>query len=213
MNELAPIIRAVAPEAASVELLQHCPAWPVPGDTLAYASLGRDLRIRDELIRLGRWHGEYRPTIVFVDKPTLPLLLHELAHCLPLREPLSDIVPTDEQRAFQEADMHAWATRRQAPTLPWAGHELPFIRRAIHLAYRASLAGIAAGLHQMQIAGYQYGLSHVSSYRDALGSEPAQCLSSSFAAIDARPMPPRFVQLFARDVATYHHARTLETYA
>jgi hypothetical protein len=206
------IVASIAPEASGVELLMCPAAWRVPGTTAAYASQGRDLRVRDELVRLNRWHGEYRGAIVFIEEPTLPLLLHELAHVLPRREPLSDIEPSAEQRAAQIVATLQWAHGPRSESVPWEGHDARWIRRAIHLHYRAKEAGHDCNLHAMQVAGDHYGLSHVGEYASALSYEPMQLRFKTFAQIEQEPMPERFVKLFAYDVATYHHLKTLEEY-
>ncbi len=199
--------------SGNLELLRHREEWPLPAGALAYAIRGRHLGIRDELRRLGRWAGHWVAAIVFVVEPTIEMLLHELAHILPVKPPIVDDCdePTAEQRGYQNGQLLAWAAHARQGE-PWAGHDLKFIRRALHLAHRAESLGLSIKRQKMLIAGEDYGLSNVSDYADALASEPQRMSNRTFTQIEDEPLLPPFVRLFVKDASRWHTKNLLEQY-
>jgi len=203
LTELHAIALQVAPDAAgALTLLEHQPDWPRQQHATAYAVAGRPLYIRDYLQSVGRWAGVWGSYIVFVVSPTVPTLLHELSHLLPIRQPVPDEmgVATIEQRQKYAIHMQEIVQLRDSRrSEPWSGHDARWIRRCIHLAHRAGIP-----LEEMNVAGPSYGLSMPENYRVELGAEPSYLSHQTFAEIAATPMPPRFARLFANDVAEWH---------
>jgi hypothetical protein len=206
MTDLHALALQLAPElvAADLRIIEHQPHWPKPAVAVAYAIYGKHLPIRQYLASRGEWSGRWGSFIVSCEPLTIATLLHELAHVLPAREPLIDDgdEPTPEQVGFQSGQLKAWSVGySDAP--PWRGHDLKFIRRAIHLHYRASQCGVNVSLNDFPVAGPCYGLSMPEEYRVELATEPQRMTKKSFAEIDAEPMPPRFAKLFANDAGRY----------
>ncbi len=123
-------------------LEQPADAWAVPANAAAYTVYPRaTAAIRDWLIASGDWVGP-SPTIVLVERPfngcdSHGIFLHELSHSLPKPAPRPDVEPSDETRILQDEIFHLFC---QPPKIaaPWAGgHDLAFVRRAIHVWHRA----------------------------------------------------------------------------
>lgn len=214
-DHLTELAFAVAPEleSAPFHILTHRPEWHDVHGALAYVIRGRIQFVKDELIRLGEWEGQWGNTIVFTpglaEESILPILLHELAHLLPAKPAIVDTIqPTQEQVAGQNLQIAAWAAgSREVP--PWAGHGPDFIRAAIHLSHRAEKLGWNIPLESMNVAGEPYGLSMPFNYKVELGTEPWEFERKTFAEIDAAPMPPRFLNLFVQDAMYHHHSQVL----
>ena len=90
---------------------------------------------------------------------------------------------------------------RPLPT-PYFGHEEQFIRIALHLHYRAALAGVDT-IPNLLCAGRRYCLSHAHRYIEAIGDEPADLLELPFAEISRSPPPEAFIALWLNDVSRY----------
>lgn len=167
----------------------------------------------------GRWRG-VRPIVVFdeelidrhahqhgwsPEKLTTTVFVHELGHCLPF-ESLPDPVAQDIEPDQTTLDRSAARYRRfvDAPPRPepWAGHGHEFIRRALHLWWRADQAGCKIPLSILG-CGRAYGLSHAREYLRALGNEPARMHDATFAEIEATPPPAEFVELFESDTTAW----------
>jgi hypothetical protein len=195
----------LAPElAGKLEVIRHTKALgPTPEGRLAWCCAGRHLGIRDELRKLGRWQGHWPSTVIFVAEPTLPVLLHELSHLTPARPVIADDgdEPTADQRQFQEMQLQRFASMADTVRqVPWAGHDVRYTRRAIHLLYRAERLGYVVGLNDLNVAGDRYRLSHVSVYADRFASEPRMNVHRSFGEIDGIAFPDPVLRLFADDV-------------
>jgi hypothetical protein len=207
MTDFHSLAIQLAPELATADLriIDHHPDWPFTKGSIAYSIAGRHLGIKTELQRRGEWSKQWGTFIVAVEPLTIGTLIHELGHCVPARKPLvdDDSEPTEEERGYQAGQLLAWVHgHSNAP--PWQGHELPWIRRVLHLRYRASLMGIDVPLADVLVAGDRYGLTHASDYLYALASEPQRFTRKSFGEIDREPMPKPFVKLFANDAARYY---------
>lgn len=196
----------LAPELthSGLRLMRQPAGWPAHSSTAAYSITGRCLPMRDELRRRGEWPGFWGcGYIVFVDKPTIGLTIHEAAHILPNAVPLEDMEPSAEQALAQVAAADKWENRDRSLDL-WSGHEAPFIRRCLHLHARAWQFGVEIGLPEIQFAGDQYCLSPAWRYADALGDEPERFRQLSFCTIESLPAPAEFTALFKSDVEHYN---------
>lgn len=131
--------------------------------------------------------------------------LHELAHILDRPALFEDRTGVDPDKLLFESLVVADATRRPARgDLPaYHGHDASFIRIAVHLCYRASLAGVHIAPTAI-CAGCRYGLSHASDYQEALGDEPVLCSGMLFRDTAATEPPQAFRTLWATDFVAYH---------
>jgi len=213
--------RAVAPELPYIYLSDasnldgvlarstHCLGWQTNYNPL----------LRQFLVDRGEWCGVYPAVIIDVANVrelaadttiTAAVLLlqtftHELTHALPFAVlPDSRRVPSAETLEQARVDHEKWATAIFNP-VPWWQHGLEFTRRALHLHYRATVAGFDVPLDGL-CAGPKYALAPPESYRDALGDEPARMAGATFTEILRTPLPIEFRELFRRDCA---HYRTL----
>jgi hypothetical protein len=136
-----------------------------------------------------------------VDVVAFSTVLHELAHILDRPTPVDlQSLPSDDRIEFEtlviaNAARHEY---RPLPT-PYFGHEDQFIRIALHLHFRAALAGVET-IPNLLCAGRRYGLSHAHRYIEALGDEPGDLLHLSFAEISRSPPPEAFTHLWLSDV-------------
>lgn len=209
------IMPALAPEARDIYVLEHPAEWQLPVDTAAFTIRGRHIGLRDHLCKVGQWQG-WRPAIIFIDQPADPsellgLALHELAHALPFEE-LADVEPTAEDRQKQEEFLLAWQSIDPTPLLqatPWLGHATPFVRRALHLVYRAALLRREVGLPCVMDCG-TYRLSGLWKYRRALGDEPKRMAGCSFREIEETPMPVAFRELFEADCRDWERRKEIQ---
>lgn len=207
IDEAAALAVALAPELRDRLAILHEPDWPSPPGCQAWTSLGRHLGVRDALIAAGRWTGCFPTSIIFVAPPTAELLIHEMSHALPAREPLADIEPTDVEREVQAVQVRRWAAGEHytdPDRLPWIGHDARWIRRVCHLVHRAERLGIDLRPVDVRCGGPDYGLQHdLCGYRAALNVEPYQYYRATFDVIDKAPLPELFVRTFADDAQSY----------
>lgn len=136
---------------------------------------------------------------------TQQFVLHELAHVLNRPALFEDRTGVDPNKLLFESLVVADCTKRPPrDDIPlYHGHEVDFIRIALHLCYRAQQVGFDA-YHASLCAGYRYGLSHASLYLDALGDEPARCADMFFRDIRATEPPQAFSSLWCDDYIAYH---------
>lgn len=213
LDDLKTLALELAPELAHAgfRILEHQDGWLCPPRSAAYAIRGRHLDIRDYLRSIGEWKGTWGTYCVFL--PPLPArqeaiayLLHELGHALPAHPPIDDgDEPTRIQRDLQAGQMLTWAAAGRNSPEPWSGHGPQWIRRCIHLQFRAARLGININLTAANVAGESYGLTHPCEYSAALATEPLRLQSATFTRIDAEPVPTRFAALFAQDVGQWHY--------
>ena len=147
--------------------------------------------------------GDYEPEDLEFVVPAL--VLHELAHILDRPALFEDRTGVAPNKLLFESLVVADATKRPVRSdLPaYYGHEASFIRIAVHLCHRASLAGVHIAPTAI-CAGRRYRLSHASEYREALGDEPQRCVGMMFRDIAATDPPLAFRTLRAYDSVTYH---------
>jgi hypothetical protein len=136
--------------------------------------------------------------------------LHELAHILERPAPYRDRQGADPARIqFEALCLGASVAHEQMPatqlavTPPYEGHGHRFIRAALHLRYRAEVAGMLVPMFFF-CAGTYYGLSHPNRYREALGDEPDRLAGLSIREILATPYPKAFWRLWTTDLARWH---------
>jgi len=114
-------------------------------------------------------------------------------------EPDPDLVVFS--RLALEAELNGTTEPTNGPDtpIPWRRHEWRFIRIALHLAYRATRAGVPlTPLDVFDAAGY--GLSPTWKYVAALGDEPERMASLDFTAIRVAPVPTAFAAVWRRDL-------------
>ncbi len=136
---------------------------------------------------------------------TQQFALHELGHILNRPALFEDRTGVDPNKLLFESLVVADCTKRPPrDDIPlYHGHEIDFIRIALHLCYRAQQVGFDA-CHASLCAGYRYGLSHASLYLESLGDEPAHCADMLFSDIRATEPPQAFSSLWCDDYIAYH---------
>jgi hypothetical protein len=179
----------------------------------AFTTPRADLMFRDQI---DPWLGR-GPCIVVndvglvedfdpIDFPYVSLncVLHELAHILD-RPTLyaKDPGDTPERMQFDRLVAIDVLSRPPRAELPaYFGHESSFIRIAIHLAHRATLAGFdtkPAGIFH----GHRHGLSSAACYEEALADEPQSMASLAICEIKTIPLPVAFRKLWQADIDRY----------
>lgn len=195
-------------------------------ETLGCTMKHLDAIVRPELERLGRWRGRAPAMIIDADgvaatlarRPRearrrcfvsafLAVALHELAHILDVgidnanlaTAPPADLVSFGRRILAAEASGELPPTNGDGAAIPWRWHEWRFIRIAIHVAHRATRAGVdLSPLHVFDATAH--GLSPTWEYAAALGDEPRRMASINFAVIRAAPVPSAFVAVWRRDL-------------
>ncbi len=140
-----------------------------------------------------------------VDVVAMSTVLHELAHILDRPSPVDpQSLPSEDRIEFETLVISNAARHEHRPLpTPYFGHEDQFIRIALHLHYRAALAGVES-IPNLLCAGRRYGLSHAHRYIEAIGDEPADLLELPIAEISRSPPPEAFIALWQSDVRRYH---------
>ncbi|MCG3127429.1 MAG: hypothetical protein CHACPFDD_02289 [Phycisphaerae bacterium] len=222
------LCHAVAPELAGrpvyIVLRSDLPRDWAGGEDYASCTIAHlDLILRSTLERKRRWRGRgpailidaaaiaaaarYRPRTarkrVFLPA-LLSIVLHELAHVIdmefvPKREPDDWWVRAGRRLFSEPAAPDNRPTNGPGAPVPWRMHEWPFIRIAMHLAERASAAGISVSPRDVIDLG-EYGLSSTFQYALALGDEPARMAGCDFEAIRRATPPTAFTELWWADV-------------
>jgi hypothetical protein len=172
-----------------------------------------DLTLRQLLIDRGEWQGPGN-IIGLVPGQELEdsrgVLLHEVSHALPLRQPPREYDPTPQQMAvhLKLTALVDSIADQQRQLKPWDQHEADFIRRCVHLRYRAQRLGVELPYPAIRFAGYGYSLSSAIEYARSLGDEPHRMAGCSFREIEATPAPEAFTKLFDNDVASWQRHLT-----
>lgn len=179
--------------------------------------------LRPQLERAGRWRGPGGVVVVDIARiagaaRTRPpgirrrwfrmtaysIIVHELAHVAlmaPAPEPTAGVVQM--ARATMAEDVDGAATRIPEST-PWLHHELPFIRVALNLAYRARRLGLPVDPWEVANTS-SYCLSHTSRYERALWPEIDANPHTPLAELLATEPPPAFAAVWEADIQ--EHAR------
>ena len=213
LSAMRKLVLGIAPELrqSPLYIVTPPPDYPVMTGIRAFHT-PYDFAIRADLVSRNEWRGKGNIICICADdidtEDMLGVILHETAHALPFCEPAVDFEPTPAEAARQSELITAWVTTPDTAELrePWVRHELPFIRRCLHLAYRASRLGVVIPWPAIQFAGWHYGLSGAWRYSRLLGDEPARLSGCSFAEIEQTEAPPAFCELFNSDVAAWHRS-------
>ncbi len=129
-------------------------------------------------------------------------VLHEAAHAIAEGWHYTDEVRPEiiyQLARLAAEDVISGKIVETPATQPYRHHELPFIRTALHLAYRAELVGIQCGMFVVDFA--HYGLSHAWRYWAAIGDEPERSVDLPLKETLRRPPPVALAELWAADVA------------
>jgi hypothetical protein len=227
---LAPSVAPdVAPGPFYVVLRPDLPAEYQGGEggALALTSRHLDLMLRPTLERQRRWRGRgpailLDPVAVAADAGHRPrpsrrrvfpavamgIVLHELAHIIDGGPRDDEVEPDPGLIQFGRLTLAADLTGAEAPTngpgatVPWRGHEWPFIRIAMHLAHRA--AGLGAPVTPTDVFDARdYELSPTHRYVAALGDEPERLAGWSITTINNSSPPAALVALRRADVRAW----------
>ncbi|MCE9547386.1 MAG: hypothetical protein K8T25_18095 [Planctomycetia bacterium] len=211
---------AVAPELPTLYILGAPPdGMPAPSHSTAWATPQHvEPFTKAHLESRGAWRGPAPAIVLQLDRllreciDPLATFAHELTHCLPARpiaEPESSAAAVRNGQRYSILWAELPADRFADGPEPWhSDHGDRFIRIFIHVCHRAwehdfkFLAGGCA-------AGERYGLSHLLKYAAALDDEPQRLMGSTFAEIEATPVPQAFADLWAADVARYTNGATV----
>lgn len=227
------LCRRVAPNVATgpfyVVLRPDLPPEYQGGDggPLALTSRHLDLMLRPTLERKRRWRGRgpailLDPVAIAADAGHRPrpsrrrvfpavamgVVLHELAH-IAHAGPRDEAEPDPDLIEFGRLTLAADLTGTESPTngpgatIPWRGHEWPFIHFALHLAHRA--AGLGADVSATDVFDARdYELSPTSRYLAALGDEPTRMACWPITTIGQVPPPAEFVDVWQGDVRAWN---------
>ncbi|QDU87192.1 hypothetical protein Pla175_05490 [Pirellulimonas nuda] len=200
----------VAPELKELFIGRHPEEWHT-GYALAYARPCAGPRIAEHFDLA----DDQIPTILFAREPDAGLLLHELAHLLPVDGPESvAAAEAIEAGTYDDAGGSfdatgddwlraavAWEGTFDLP--PWDGHGILWIRRVLHLHHRAKLAGCVVDIEDLRVAGLDYQLAAPQVYAAALGDEPDRMANWTFAKVESVTPPTGYIDAFERDANNY----------
>ena len=139
-----------------------------------------------------------------VELITLSIVLHELAHILDRPAAVDIQMVPDADRIEFESMVIANARKHEYRPLPvpYHGHEDSFIRIALHLHYRAKMAGVKT-IPNILCAGWRYGLSHAHRYMESLADEPNRMIHLPFLKISRTEPPTNFTNLWLQDMENH----------
>ncbi len=194
---------------------------------LALTSRHLDLMLRPTLERQRRWRG--RGPAILIDPVAIAteaahrvqparrrvfpgvamgLVLHELAHIIDLGLRQDEVEPDPNMIVFGRLTLAADLTGVEPPTngpgatVPWRGHEWPFIRIALHLAHRAAAMEVAVTASDVFEA-RDYELSRTPEYVAALGDERERLAGWPITTINNLSPPSALVALWQADVSAW----------
>ncbi|MCE9556750.1 MAG: hypothetical protein K8T91_25655 [Planctomycetes bacterium] len=201
--DLAPELRQ-----APLYLITAPPDYP-RGCYGAFHMRRPDAAIREALILSGQWEGPGNIIVLgrdFQGEELTGILAHEGAHCLPFCPfDFDDRAPTKAEAEREAEAVAAWASSPPVSGPPWEhSHGLQFVRRVLHLHYRAERSGVSVPLPTLHCAGPHYGLSGLWKYKRALGNEPERFMGATFGEIEATAVPSDFQLLFDSDLAAWN---------
>lgn len=200
------LAHTLAPETRDSGLrIIHNPEG-APIGSLASAFTFRGARTPRHLREPGASH--HPDTIVLTAEAGVELLLHELAHALPVAMPATTAEVEKQQlpEALETFVFAHWALEDKLEPdpdiLPWQDHGVPFVRALCHLYHRAT------AIHGMQLDQFAmlhpyYCLSPLENFISRLQSEIYTYSRSSFDKIFSSPPPDFFTELFLQDIVTY----------
>lgn len=183
-----------------------------PSQCEGYTTGSMDLYYRDAIGSL--WRG--RGACMVIDDTDLDRMdaldmelhfqsvaIHELAHIIERPALFHDRPMPAPDAIRREATNIAKAVAAEEPDIekfiPFLGHGPRYIRCALHLCHRARAAGIPVAPCRV-FMGRRYGLSHISLYQKALGSEPRQSADVRIHDLLDTGLPKAFMRLWTSDV-------------
>jgi hypothetical protein len=135
------------------------------------------------------------------ESAVLNVLVHEVAHAVPPQKIIYEPVDTPRARELQLVRMQrVWSTPDAEPGTQADCHDAKFIRRAIHLWIRATLAGWTVPLQRLFGSLYQ---SHEWVYLTLLLKEAVDVRQATFTQIEATSPPAGFVEQWQADLKFY----------
>jgi hypothetical protein len=217
IDAAAEVLFQLAPELRDrIYVVAEPVGMPDNGSDGYASSLAVHPAIKAQLEHQGRWEGQ-RPRIVICQefdgapddnslysrqRLLLGLMLHEASHILPL-DPIAEIAYTPEVVAQLEREHIAWSrhTGSEAGLPGWFGdHDAPFIRRCVHLWYRAIRAGHYLDPRTISFVRWDWAMGPTWSYIHALDVEPEKMLGATFTEICALPIPKLLHRCLGHDL-------------
>jgi hypothetical protein len=207
----------LAPELAGNLNVVQCPAeLPSPEFVGAYCLTSPCEKLESILARTGELRGR-GPSILFCDEyhpvKSLGILWHELGHPLPYKS--SDYTDSAPHK-FDESQIAAFTANPsgEVADYPWwfPSHDGKWIRRVLHLWWRAALAGYFTPLESLHAAGSDYQLSRIDAYWEALGAEPVKMQHNTFAEIESEPYPAAFKEIWKLDILDWARIHRKDSY-
>jgi len=204
------LLLKLAPELGQAPLyVTTAPADYPRGCYGAFHMRRPDAAIRKQIVESGQWEGVGNIIVLaqdFQGEELAGILCHECAHATPYCPfDFEDYEPTEAEAKHEAEVVAAWAMSPPTSGPPWGySHGLQFVRRCLHLHYRAECSGVSLPLPTLHCAGSNYGLSLLSKYKRALGDEPKRFMGARFGEIEVTAMPSDFQSLFDSDAAAWH---------
>jgi hypothetical protein len=221
-NEARALIQQLDPHAVGPLYLLDAADVGANGDFFGCHSLLLDIQVRSRLKARGEWFG--RGPVILIDvrrirdhfrkigatardirKKTLAVVLHEHIHSQVGRPPISE----QETDASLARMPETAAYLRTAPirvglddaaVAPWKDHcGLVFGRGAVHMAHRATQAGLRFTVGDLWASALIHDLGPHCEYVEALGDEPAQRIGDSLRQIINSPAPA-YASFCRRDI-------------
>lgn len=227
-DQLTALLRRLVPDWAGRPMYVVLASNAPPPDLLppgAWGCYGQrfDLSLRPWLDAAGRWEGrgpalyvddagirgeaaalagdDTELAVVLFGQRLLGTALHEAAHALEAAFDYSE--PSDDAVVEAVEGVRAFVARDRKPAPPMAGHDMTFVRIALHLVARLErLTGERLPLNLVVNAGI-YALSHPVAYRAVLRDEIETFPTTPFAALRRLGPPAAAMRLFEADVAAW----------
>lgn len=215
IDECHALVAAVAPELLADPIYVYgLPAGILDrGHARAFASCTiPNFLMRKNLEDTGQWRGAGHHFVF--NRPMrsgelLAVMGHEITHELPRRPPVDCELDAEDCAEVLAAIATAFSSVPNDKPRWRPAHGAGFVRRCIHVAYRAAEAGMPISMDAMTFAGPTYELRHHTAYVLALGDEPRRMTGKSFAEIAATPPPSKFRRLFIEDAAEWYRTHAI----
>lgn len=190
---------AIAPElsAAPLYVIEKPADYPQP-DCWAWASRRADGPLRSALIDAGQWRGQGSVIVVCEElegEDLHGLLLHEVAHLLPVSLPGIDRNLTPIEASHERELISKWAGEPTVEPARCFAHGPDFVRCCCHLQHRAAAAGCDLSFPSI-LAARNYCLPPLVRFARALGDEPQRLAGETFKTILAHPALDSFTSIF-----------------